>query len=1214
MSKISYNINQFISVMEGFQYSVNIGYDLASDEKIRNFIPTHRAIELIEDVMLSTVPSSTDRARLMVGAYGKGKSHLVLVLLSLLYRKDKSLFTALLNKIKATNKALYDYVLDYLDSDKKLLPVVIQGSSMNLNQAFLGAIHKALETEDLAPIMPDTYFKAAIQMINTWKKDYFETYSRFVEIIKEPVVRFMEQLAKYNQEYFERFTRLYPNLTSGSEFNPVNRLDVVELYEDVIYKIKPKGYSGIIVVYDEFSKFLEGSIEKTSAMEIKLLQDFAEKCNRSRDNQLHILLISHKHISNYVDQLPKQKTDAWRAVSERFKTVEMQNQSSQVYEVVSRVIQHNREGFDLFAQKQSARFDALYSWAKSIPSFTELTDDELRNVVQACYPLHPITTFLLPRISEKVAQNERTMFTFLSASQRNTLWAFLKKAQGEFPLLTPDYVFDYFEPLFKQESYQSEVYKTWRMAAAILEKISETDLLARQIVKTIALIYILGMFEKLPPTPEIIINAYKDVVPEMSTVVDTLTDLQDKRYLYLMKSKQYLRLMVSTDVDIGTLIFDTVAKRRTVFDVLSTLNQQVYDRWLYPTGYNDDHEITRYFDFEFIKLQDIQSVKDWDKKLYDRASDGVVFAIFLSQAEDVEATIAAVKAIKHERVVFVVPRRFRDIEGALRELDAINSLLLQRTDDTLLCEELTVYHNDLAEVIRLYVDDYIRPELRMASYYHKGQEKVILRKSQLTQLLSAICKEVYTLTPIINNEVINKDQPTTVVINSRQKVLTGLLMNELKPELGLEGYGQDVSIMRSALKNTGILVYNKNDERPSLRVEGLEPKIQHTINTIKYFFLETSKVGKRNLQELYDTLTRPEHNIGLKRGVIPIFIAVVLHTMKNHVVILRGGREMELNARLLDSINENPGKYEAFLEDWNEQKEAYIKGLEKIFAQSIRESEKDYSSFDYIVKAMQRWFLQLPKYAKEANQVYQADGRHITVSNGAKYLRNSLKGSEINAHEFLFVRLPKIFGYLELDGELLRQIEDSKNILDGAKRCLMEVLTDEVMQLFRKHQSSKATFRSVMMDWYDGLSSRIKNHVFESGEERIINLIRNMTNDHHRFIESLARNLTGLRIDDWEDDTNETFSVALKRFKNSVEQQNKVEDINERGLSGGFYRLSFVDDEGKEVIRTFDKTPYSERAKLFYNEVTNNIEEYGEAVSKQELRQVLLDIVGKLCG
>ena len=73
-----------ISVASGFQYSVNIGYDLSSDDKLKNFIPTKSALNLLESILLSTSPTSTDRARVLIGAYGKGKSHIVLTILSLL--------------------------------------------------------------------------------------------------------------------------------------------------------------------------------------------------------------------------------------------------------------------------------------------------------------------------------------------------------------------------------------------------------------------------------------------------------------------------------------------------------------------------------------------------------------------------------------------------------------------------------------------------------------------------------------------------------------------------------------------------------------------------------------------------------------------------------------------------------------------------------------------------------------------------------------------------------------------------------------------------------------------------------------------------------------------------------------------------------------------------------------------------------------------------
>lgn len=62
-------MRDMISVASGFQYSVNIGYDLGCDDKLRNFIPTKSALSLLEEILLSINPASTDRARVLIGAY-----------------------------------------------------------------------------------------------------------------------------------------------------------------------------------------------------------------------------------------------------------------------------------------------------------------------------------------------------------------------------------------------------------------------------------------------------------------------------------------------------------------------------------------------------------------------------------------------------------------------------------------------------------------------------------------------------------------------------------------------------------------------------------------------------------------------------------------------------------------------------------------------------------------------------------------------------------------------------------------------------------------------------------------------------------------------------------------------------------------------------------------------------------------------------------------
>ena len=146
-------MSKMISVASGFQYSVNIGFDLGNDEKLKNFIPTKSALSLLEEVLLSTAETSTERSRVLIGAYGKGKSHIVLTILSILLKRDLGLFEKMLPKLEEHPK-IKQCVLNYYDSENKILPVVISGSNTSLSQAFLLALQRTLSDNDLLDVMP----------------------------------------------------------------------------------------------------------------------------------------------------------------------------------------------------------------------------------------------------------------------------------------------------------------------------------------------------------------------------------------------------------------------------------------------------------------------------------------------------------------------------------------------------------------------------------------------------------------------------------------------------------------------------------------------------------------------------------------------------------------------------------------------------------------------------------------------------------------------------------------------------------------------------------------------------------------------------------------------------------------------------------------------------------------------------------------------------
>ena len=47
-------LRKHIHIQQGFQSSVNIAYDLQSDEKLENFIPTNGVMDVLESLLLST--------------------------------------------------------------------------------------------------------------------------------------------------------------------------------------------------------------------------------------------------------------------------------------------------------------------------------------------------------------------------------------------------------------------------------------------------------------------------------------------------------------------------------------------------------------------------------------------------------------------------------------------------------------------------------------------------------------------------------------------------------------------------------------------------------------------------------------------------------------------------------------------------------------------------------------------------------------------------------------------------------------------------------------------------------------------------------------------------------------------------------------------------------------------------------------------------------
>lgn len=1201
-------MRDMISVASGFQYSVNVGYDLRSDDKLKNFIPTSSALSLLESILLSMNPVSTDRANVLIGAYGKGKSHIMLTILSILMKRDLALFEKLIPKLQE-NPRLYQFVQNYYESDNKILPVVINGSNTSLTQAFLLSLQRTLSEHDLLATMPETNYRAAIETIKRWEKDFPETYAKFQSEIDRPVDRFIDHLEDYDVIAYEVFERIYPTLTAGSIFNPFLGFDVVDLYESVAQSLKSSGYTGIYVVYDEFSKFLEANIVDASVSDTKMLQDFAEKCCRSGDLQLHLMLISHKEISNYIDKLPKEKTDGWRGVSERFKHIHMNNNFTQTYEIISSVIQHKEPHWGNFCDTYVHDFDALFARYRKHQIFTD-AKDEIDTAITGCFPLHPVSTFILPRLSERVAQNERTLFTFLSAEGTATLAAFLDDYENNFTLVTPDQIYDYFEPLFKKEVYSGEIHSTFVLTSTILNQLSE-DILGSKIIKTLSLIYILEQFDRLSPTKEQIIGIYSGSY-DVGEIEQAISNLIEKEFvIYIKRSNEYLRLKQTSGVDIQQKIHDLMESRTGRVTTKDVLNAANFDNYMYPSRYNDERAMTRFFSFQFISGAEVTTDVDWDVKSENIDADGVIYGIIPEDESQLKKLARIIKRTSRGcmRYIFVLPKHYIDVDAVIREYDAVAQLRDKATDDPILFDEYEVVFEDLQEIIKDFTSAYTRPESYRSVYLHDGNVLNIHRRSGLTEVMSQICDEVYSLTPVINNESVNKNDITSIAQNSRNKIVSALLRSELEPNLGFSGTGQEVSIMRSTLIRTG--VWNEDGGIPQVNLQPADLAMRNLLKTIEDFILEARQNGSISFSILYDRLTSPEYHIGLRYGLIPIYVAAVMHNYRQQTVIYDRFGPVQVNLDVLIQINSDPSNYTLKYLDWNPEKEEYIARLATAFSYYVVDAEKAGNSYDYVANAMHRWYMALPKYSKECTKRPSGDRLIRRQLEMIKLLRQN-----ISSFDLLFKKLPEAFDYHEEYADAATDIIDAKCVFDGLLGELKQSLVDKTKDVFLpendRQSRRKVSLLDAVKEWCDGLDPKSFEQLFSDGTDRFLQHLRSATNDEDLFITRLAKLATGLRLEDWDAKTTKSYSSALARFMKTAKDFHSsivAETINETSS----YQVTFADEEGVSTTRRFNKVEVSERGKLLFNQITASLEAMGHSISEQEKRQILMEVFKKLC-
>ena len=110
----------------------------------------------------------------------------------------------------------------------------------------------------------------------------------------------------------------------------------------------------------------------------------------------------------------------------------------------------------------------------------------------------------------------------------------------------------------------------------------------------------------------------------------------------------------------------------------------------------------------------------------------------------------------------------------------------------------------------------------------------------------------------------------------------------------------------------------------------------------------------------------------------------------------------------------------------------------------------------------------------------------------------------------------------------------------------------------------------------------------------------------------MAKLATDLNLSDWDADTQAEALENVKRYKATAEGFHAEAETDAAETVNG-YQLTYEDETGRTVTKSFERVAYSNRGKLLYNQITQSLDSMGHAISEQEKRQILMDVLRELC-
>ena len=990
-----------------------------------------------------------------------------------------------------------------------------------------------------------------------------------------------------------------------------NSNSALEFYRKSVKLLKTKGYGGIFVIYDEFGKYMERAIHNPISLNTHFLQNFAEFCDRSGAQQCHLTLISHLSISQYTRRLPSNVQREWAKVEGRFQEFPFYDKNSDYYKMISGVFKKNIAQTDPVMARRYKSYIKKYKSGFQTDALEKFIDlEKAETVFLDCFPLHPVVLLLLPYLSMKVAQNERTLYTFLTRDENNSLKRFLdEKFQDETTLVMPYNLYQYFSPLIGKDIGIGGSYKIHLMAEDAFTKIDKKDEVSKQIISLMALCSVIKNSHVAPLTEKFITSCFNQTFPE-TDIKKSLKSLRYKKIVFFnRKMRQYL-LQEGSPVDIDEEIAKLKTKGLTSKNLVQTLKRYFKTDFIVPKKYNFDHAVTRFYRTEIISVEELKKLKI-DKKIDFYREDGLVFYVIPFSCDEWVYAKSEIQKILSPLTVFVLPKKFIDCKKDIEELNAVDCLYDNKellSASPLVKKELDLHKDIILSSLRSLLKSLVGcMNLSATAVYPKehilkGKQaplKEISHFKDLQRFLGDLFKREYNKYISFNLEYVNRHSVSGSVTLGRKKFIDLLTAQKKEATKDIEtlrsGKGPDYAVFNTMRKLSG---FKFNKKENLYQVSQKSDYFQFLNEYQKILSAQTEGI-KGNA--LLDILTAPPY--GLRLGVIPVFVALADLCLKQPVShYFDSAYVKDLDGDHYDLLMKYPRKTIIHYTPIDSEQQKFLDGLSDIF------TAKDVS-IRSVIEALLKWRKSVPESTKQSSFLSQTGRKFLIQIDSSK-----------EPDRLLFKSFPECFESCAINdktsahqiNKILSLIRKTKSEIDPIYKNLLLKIKDELAGFIEsisgeslgglKKQPVK---NSNLIQSFQSALTKIKNYPFSAGAERFTGRALNFdpTNHNQYFLETMADVLTGSSPRYWDSKGCAKFEFALKKIKTEIELVCEMAHPSFKGQSV----LAFIDRgaDKKTFLKLGAFSGKDKRLKRVTEEITKKLDFFDETDKRKIILAVL---------